>query len=163
MTIPYTLPIDDDLVNAVDRCASDIDIRNTLRHYQNRDALRRAVVLCAEYSQRPSGQIAEVALEVRGTAATARSWLCEYAARITRVRLLKMDADPLLASIRASVPIMITGPTTAVHACRVLADLLDKIAWQAIAAAADRPDREALVAINELYATLLPSSKTIDS
>jgi hypothetical protein len=53
----------------------------------------------------------------------------------------KLDADPLLAPVHASVPVMITGPRRAVHACHVLADLLDKIAWQAISATENRRRR----------------------
>ncbi|THV39601.1 hypothetical protein [Glycomyces buryatensis] len=154
MTIPYTLPVDDELVHAIDKHASKIDVRNTLRADQNRAALAAAVDLCARHSQQPSGEDAEIAVEFRGTAATARSWLCEYAARATGARLLKLEADPLLAPVHASVPVMITGPRRAVHACHVLADLLDRIAWQAIATTPT--SREALWAVNELYANLLP-------
>jgi hypothetical protein len=103
---------------------------------------------------RPSRQTAEIAIEFRGTASVARSWLCEYAARTTGARLLKMDPDPILSAVHASVPVTIAGPRRAVHACHVLSDLLDRLAWQAISVTGSR--REALWAVNELYANLLP-------
>jgi hypothetical protein len=154
MTLVYTLPADDELVRITGERAREIDVRDPRLLEPNRTALTEIVDLCARHSLQPSWQTVEIAIEFRGTAAVARSWLCEYAARTTKARVRKTEADPLLAAVHASVPVVISGPRTAVHACLVLADLLDRIAWQAISTTESR--REALWAINEVYANLLP-------
>jgi len=156
MPIPQRLASTDPLVQAVEDAARGVDANSYRCESENKAALAAALRACIDYSRKTSDAIGRTEIEVRGTAAVSRSWLCEYAALATGVRVQRLAPDPLLEAVHASVPLALSGTEAAVHACLVLTDLLDRIAWQVMAAAPN--GREAAFAVQDFQFRLLPPS-----